>query len=1848
MSRSAPRSLKCIFIGEESLLLQCAEIAQRYSIEILAIVSSSPRICDWATQQGIDLLPHDKALATNLHQYRYDYLFSVANLKRLPVEILHQPGRGAINFHDGPLPDYAGLNTPSWALINQEGHHGITWHLMTEQIDTGPILHQQLFPLEPGETAFSLNVRCFEAGIDSFETLVAQLIDETWVPKEQERLCQSPFTKYNRPRAGAVIHWAESAEVIYALSRGLTFNGYTNPLSHLKLLLQDEVLLVPQLNIADSSSGQSPGTIVAIDSRGLAVGTQTRDVTIPVFITLANETLDGIGLSRRYGLSVGDRLPILTDIQREMLTTRYEASAQYETRWLNELLKLEDLAITYGPQQTEESEVRHPHPTEGLTPARLYQPLAIDTRCLINNDFVSAGSWSNIEPEEIVASLLVAYLGLLAGHASGHIAFRYPQLPSTEIAVNNIATEFASSIPTQPNLHFAQHFAQYLPLRVRPCNTPWEAIENAYREIKRNKSRKPFANDIFWRYPQLSHLRQTGIHLPLSVSIEQLTDGFTMERDDGQMGGEPLGESQFSSHYSDLTIQIAPGGQELLWCYAPSQYREEFVHSMQRRFEAFVAKVVSSQGDIRWQDVSLLDDEDRQCLRNWNRTEVAYDAYTSIAQLFAQQASRTPHLDAVIVNDIGLSYQQLHDRSNQLAHYLQTLGVGPEVVVGVCLNRSHHLLIALLSILKAGGAYLPLDPTFPHERLVFMIEDANAPVLITQRSLEEQVNAAIQGYKSGGAVANQAECFSPQNQSTTVVLIDKSWPAIERHSTEDTLPTSPSSVSSSISVSPLAYIIYTSGSTGKPKGVMVEERNVLNFFVGMDRVIPHKVGDVWLAVTSLSFDISVLELLWTLCRGLTVLIYGEDGENADDESFLQDNLSAPRLEHMAEHVADPSVDPTPTLDSNHSVNPIGFSLFYFASDESEQGEADKYELLLEGAKFADTHGFEAVWTPERHFEAFGGVFPNPAITSAALATVTRNIQIRAGSCVLPLHNPVRVAEEWAVIDNLSKGRIGLSFAAGWHPNDFVLEPNHFANRKEIMLQQIETVRQLWRGEAVTLEGGNGPATIRTLPRPIQPELPTWLTAAGNPETFREAGRLGYHVLTHLLGQSKSEVASKIQIYRDAWQAEGHPGQGHVTLMLHTFIHEDMDEVKSLVRGPLTAYLRSSLFLIQKAAWTFPTFQQRASETGKTVIQLLDEEELSHEEMDALLAHAFERYFEESSLLGTPDKVRKIVKELALCGVDEIACQIDFGLPTLLVLASLPLLGRIQNEIRDEMQVAATQDFERGGQKKSLQAVQLYSASFENRSLVSPIEAAENSDFQSDRSIAAHYPFQHPIQKQALNQHKNGSTESQRAIWSIPELIQQHNVTHFQCTPSMMRMLMADKTMTDALGCLKTCLIGGEAFPQSLADDLLPHINGHLINMYGPTEATIWSATHPVISAESAIPIGKPIANTQLYIVDKALDPVPIGMPGELLIGGHGVVRGYLNRPELTAQRFIADPFQAELLQARPFQIASLHTNRLEAHPPSATLYQQTSNHKLYRTGDLARFRADGQIEFLGRQDFQVKLRGYRIELGEIEACLSKHQAVQDAVVIVREDVPHDKRLVAYLLPKKGRETLPVDSSPSDTTLRAYLTSSLPEYMIPAHFVWLDEFPLTPNKKTDRAAFPAPIGNNAIQNSPVQSSSNQKVDPQYGTELGALSRIDTASQPAWNGSVPPQSAQQTKGPEQLYSASTHNGRTIVDGQAAQIINIWQRYLNVSQIGFDDNFFSLGGHSLLAVQVHRQLCNELHLQLTIADIFRYTTVRSLCGFLQSQESSITSVQRQALDRAALRKHALGNRILGRRRR
>jgi natural product biosynthesis luciferase-like monooxygenase protein len=1438
-SNALPAHKQAVLIGSESLLIQCAQALQAHGFSIAAVVSTQAPIRRWAAGQGIAWFDRPADLLAADGPRGFGYLFCITHLEVVAPEVLALPTRAAINFHDGPLPEYAGLNTPVWALLNGEHTHGITWHLMTSQVDRGDILAQRRFDLAPNESALTLNTRCFEAGIESFEQVVRGLADDTLVPRAQAAPPQHLYRRRDRPHA--VIDGTQRAADAARTVRALDFGTYANPVASAKLLTPRGTLLVAAAEATGQRSARAPGSIVSVAADGITVATIDEDLRITALQRTCGSAIGITEAASLHDLQQGGRLFLAGETVREGIA----ACAAHEPFWLDHLLRQDALQL---PQ------IDSHRVLSGAAPGTLDLPLPSMLR--------------SQDREQRVAAVL-AWLARTADKTSFDIGSAAASTATPHAGL------FASQQPWRVNVAFEAGLRSL----AAHCVAQQQAMSD----------RGTYLNDLVARHPALrarAAQRDPRV-LPVAlIEVEQLDEATALPG-------------------SDLTIALQRDGSAARWLFDTGRIDAEQVRQWQQQWLA-LASAAAEAPDRAIADLPLMDAALQQrVLREWNAAMANVDTGACVHHLFEQQAARTPQRTALAAQGVSLTYAEVDARANRVAAQLRALDVGPDSRVGLCLPRGIELVVGLIAIHKAGGAYVPLDPAYPHERIAYMLADAKASVLLTDR-------------------AHAARLAAP----TRTLLIEEALAS-----------TAPAPrVDGGARPEHLAYVIYTSGSTGRPKGVMVEHRNVVNFFAGMDRHLDVEAAGTWLAVTSLSFDISVLELCWTLARGYSVVIATEDQKLGAGST-----LAAAR--------------------GAQASRPLDFSLFYFSADENENAQ-DKYRLLLEGAKFADRHGFAAVWTPERHFHAFGGLYPNPAVAGAAVAAVTQRVGIRAGSVVLPLHHPARVAEEWSVVDNISKGRVGISFASGWQPNDFALMPGNFADNKAVMLRNIEVVRRLWRGEAVAFDGPLGkPVELRTLPRPVQKELPYWVTSAGNPQTFVDAGRLGANVLTHLLGQTVEELAEKVVAYRKAYKDAGHAGEGFVSLMLHTFVGPDMDVVRATVKRPLIDYLKTSLHLVKQYAWSFPAFKRREGMDAKDQGSI-DLQSLSPDEMEALLEYSFERYFDDSGLFGTPQSCLAMIDRIKAVGVDDVACLIDFGIASDTVLAHLPHLNALR-------------------------------------------EHATPSAVAGDASLA--------------------------------DLMARHRVTHLQCTPSLARVLAGDEAARAGLAKLDCLMVGGEAFPPALARDLAGLVRGKVMNMYGPTETTIWSTVHTVGGdSGGVIPLGQPLANQQVYVLDARQQPLPPGVPGELAIGGAGVVRGYFERPALTAERFVPDAI--------------------------------SGRGRLYRTGDLARWRmdanGDGVLEFLGRLDHQVKVRGHRIELGEIEAALSEHPGVAQAVVTAREDVPGDARLVAYLVAKPGTA---IDA----TALRDVLRGKLPEAMLPQAFVVLDEFPYTPNGKIDRNALPAP-------------------------------------------------------------------------------------------------------------------------------------------------------------------------------
>ncbi len=1442
--------LSAFVIGADSLLIECCKVLQNSNIEILGVISSAPRIQQWIQAQpegrDIQLIPEAGFEAFLEGAGSFDFLFAITHLRIIPDHVLTLPKRGTINFHDSLLPRYAGLNAPTWALRNREMEFGISWHEVTAGIDEGDILKQRQFAISEDESALTLNTRCFEHAINSFEELVAELGNdqETRTPQNLEN--RTYFGRYDRPDGACLIDWRKSAEEIHAEVRALQFGPYRNPVGSPKICFDKKVFILQECAIAEGdklSPDSIPGEITRVSADAIHVTSGEGTLIIKSINTLEGnpEPLSVLGKPGEFFYQPdSEEIVALTSLDQKL--------ARHEEFWHRRLATFSSVSLPWAQPSQNRSGVR--------------DRVAVDL------------------PAGLSGELVVPAFTVLVGRLTGATQFDLDLLCPSD-TLGTVTDRVPLRVHYEPQQTFAVH--------TRKLN----------HEFERMNVHRTFLCDLVARRPELvgkslsAHIGLSRGRLPTAndpeLCLMETQGHYAFDFDPGRISLDTV------KHCKNLLIELIRAIQE-----TPEK--------------ALGMQTILSEDERLTLTVQFNDTTDLQIDR---RLPCAHE-------MFEKQAKATPFNTAVIFKNNVINYLNLNSRANQLAHYLIGAGVGPDVLVGIYLDRSFDMLIAMLAVLKAGGAFVPMDPAFPRNRLSHIFEDSGSRLLLTQEHLS--IDAPI----------------PMELQSTTRILcLDADWQSIA------TGPTSNPGINANHT--DLAYVIYTSGSTGQPKGVMIEHRNLANFFAAMDENIQHDEHSTWLAVTSLSFDISILELLWTLTTGVKLVI-------------LDDNP----LSQAAENTnADRTID---------------FSLFMWGSDGSV-GQ-NKYQLMLEAARYADDHGFLAIWTPERHFNQWGGPYPNPAITAAAIAAVTKNLQIRAGSCVVPLHHPIRVAEDWAVVDNISNGRIGIAAASGWQPADFVIFPAAFNNNREVLFENIEKIQRLWRGESVEFPGVNGePIAVSTQPRPLQQQLPLWITSAGNVETFVRAGSIGANLLTHLLGQSVEQVAEKIAAYRQALRDSGFdPASRTVTLMLHTLVGEDTNTVRAQVNEPLKDYLRGSISLLADNVWAFPTFR-RPGDTSSS-IDGVDIADLEPEDVEAIVDFSFERYFGQSGLFGTPERCMAMVEQLKAIDVDEIGCLIDYGLPPELVLNSLPALAELK-----------------------------------------------------DRA--------------------NHSTRVASDVFSFAELVNQHKVTHLQCTPSMLRMLNLQFESRDALMSIEHLLIGGEALPVDLANAMLDGHKGTLSNMYGPTETTIWSSIFRLHQSEQhRVPIGEPIRNTQMYVLDAAHQLLPIGVAGDLFIAGEGVARGYRDRPSLTQEKFLDNPF-------RPGE-------------------------RMYKTGDIARWSAEGSLEYLGRSDFQVKVRGFRIELGEIEACLLDLDSVSECVVIHDVSAGGVDRLLAYIVANAH------SPAASEDELRTHLRQQLPEYMIPAQFVSIDAIPQTPNGKTDRNALPNPAAvTTNLQNLTIPDTSTEE-------------------------------------------------------------------------------------------------------------------------------------------------------------
>lgn len=1096
-----------------------------------------------------------------------------------------------------------------------------------------------------------------------------------------------------------------------------------------------------------------------------------------------------------------------------------------------------------------------------------------------------------------------------------------------------------------------------------------------------------------------------------------------------------------------------------------------------------------------------------------------------VHELIGVQVERTPEAVALAFEGEEITYRELDRRAGELAAHLGSRGVGPDKLVGICYPRSIEMVIAMLAALKAGGAYVPLDPTYPKDRLTLMAQDADLAALITQESLAKQF----------AMPSDKAICLEEFKWGRDP---DRLKRALQRAQPEN-----------------LAYVIYTSGSTGKPKGVMIRHQNAASFFSAMDDLLGTEPG-VWLAVTSICFDISVLEILWSLSRGFKVVIQKEFGKQ-------ESSVAAAIRKYQATHF-----QCTPSL----------LSMLIHEPGTCESLGLLK-ALLIGGEPFP-------AWVPEKVKPAaiYNMYGPTETTVWSTATRITAGDKITVG---WPLSN----TQLYVLGENLqpaAPGEIGEIFIGGEGV------ARGYLNRPELTKERF--LNDPFCGVA-------GARMYRT------GDLGRFLPDG----QLEHLGRTDFQVKLRgfriELGEIENELRNHVKECAVTVEEFGGEDKRLVAYCVPAAGSKvDPEELRTALRKRLPEYMVPSVFhtlaelpltpngkLDRKALqasvtpvaisvpreWNatqleYPrerclhqTFELRAQERPESAAIIYDAQEVSYGELDRR-ANQLARYLHKKGVrrevpvgIWLDRSPEMVVALLAVLKAGGTYVPLDMGYPPerlqfMLEDTRAPLVitqtrwvqqlpkhkgtvicldsdqAAIAKESGDPIDYATECDKPEANQL----AYVIYTSgstgkpkgvAIEHRSANAFIHWARTvftDDELKGTFASTSICFDLSIFELFVPLSWGGTVILADNVMQLEHLPARQRVTLLNTVPSAAGDLLRGGGIPESV---VTIALAGEVLTPKLVDELyrLGHVQ-KVYDLYGPSETTTYS-TYTLRQRNAPATIGKPIANTFIYILDPAGQPVPVGTVGELYIGGDGLARGYLNRPDATAERFLPDPFSAE------------------------------PNGRMYRTGDLAQWLPDGNIEFLGRQDHQVKIRGYRIELGEIEAVLGAHPAVNECAAIVQQP---DQVLTAYV-------AVAPSSNATAPTLRHYLREKLPDYMVPSALVMLDRLPRTPSGKIDRRSLPA-----------VQTTSEEP--PEGGTpNLASDSQADAM------------------------------------GPIEQVLaQIWREVIGVKSVGPKDNFFDLGGHSVLVIQILSRVRTAFGVELLLRDLFEAPTVLELARVIEER--------------------------------
>lgn len=683
------KKFRCYLIGKDNLLVECGKILLAQGHNILGVCSTSLPVKIWTQENNIQLIQDLTAFESIINLEKADYLFSIINDHILSEKIITSPLNFSINYHDSLLPKYAGVHATSWAILNEEKQHGITWHIMEKGVDKGNILIQHSIDIDPEDTAFTLNLKCYASAIAGFTHLISLLPNDAYCAIPQNKQERSYYGLYQKPDNFGWIDWNNTASKIKNLIQALDFGKYENNFTTAKCLIGTQTFNVNKINVLSSSSQLMPGTIIRFDHDSITVATQTQDICISKLQNNFGETTNIQAFLKNNNIDVGSCLVSFVPYKSQRNRKNLEKISKSEKFWISKWTKIEDTTIPFLSKKK-------------------YNTQLIEF-CSFNikkfNKKISATRELSSEPFLNTVCLLLIFLSRLNNKNTVSVLFGDQKL-------FDIANEHPLMLST------------VVPLTVRfPEDTNFpDAFHIVHRKVVQINEHGTYFNDLHVRSPEIKGIAVPSIAIVINNSIRSYKNSAHL-----------IFQVSNDGHSVDIFIQ-----SELL-----TSEIQFILQNIPAQIEVLAESILANSDQNIYTLPILPKTERNQLISKWNHTHTKYPKNHNIQKLFEKQATLYSNNPAIIMGDSLLSYAELNEVSNQVAELLRQFNFQSGQVICLVLERSIDLVVSILATIKLGGIYVPIDPDHPDERIIHIMKECRPKLCISDSKLQKRLATVI-------------------------------------------------------------------------------------------------------------------------------------------------------------------------------------------------------------------------------------------------------------------------------------------------------------------------------------------------------------------------------------------------------------------------------------------------------------------------------------------------------------------------------------------------------------------------------------------------------------------------------------------------------------------------------------------------------------------------------------------------------------------------------------------------------------------------------------------------------------------------------------------------------------------------------------------------------------------------------------------------------------------------------------------------------------------------------------------------------------------------------------------------